>query len=157
MGLLILSLQQVLSIYVHKYFELLDIFILFFILILFIEQNEKIIKWLFIAGFVLGILKGVMISQRLGIASFFYMILAYNYTFYKGITKKNIQFILFILIAFVAKFVIYIALAFIFKDNNLLQFLLSLYFLQQIAFTTLFGIVVGMPVYWLINRIRSNV
>lgn len=156
-GVILLSIQQALSTYVHKYFELIDIFILFFILILFTERNEDLLKWLFITGFILGIAKGMIISQKLGIASFFYMVFAYHYAFYKSISKTSMQLVLFSLLAFVYKFVVYIILAFIFKDDDLMYFLLSKQFLQQIAFTVVFIIGVGIPTYWIINRIRRDV
>lgn len=141
---LTLAFQQVLVTYVHSYAMFSDIILCIIILYLF---NLDIVytKWLFIIAFTIGIIQAVWLSQRLGIASTYYLLLTIPYKMFKNILGGNIQLLLCVSLALIIKFLLYGILGYIFRDEMIIGFIFGREFLYQCAATLLLTLVVFFP------------
>lgn len=151
---IIIGLQSVATVYIHPLVAYPDLLICLFILFLFYGQDEML-HVLFVLGFIIGIIQGVWLHQRIGIAAFYYMLLTYNYEFYKNFVRNNIQLIIIAIIALIFKFIVYLVLAFIYREQVLLNFLFSIESLYHAALSLAVVIVIGCPVNTII-RSKKN-
>lgn len=151
LALVIFSIEQALAFYVHPMFSMADVLTLYLLLVLFCV-NVEVGKWLFVVGYIIGIIEAAWLGQRLGVGATYYMCMTFPIFMYKNMLNGFLQFFIMLLVAMLAKAIIYGLLSWIFFDMTLLSFLFSREFLYHLGITLLIALLFAIPIHILLRR-----
>ncbi len=148
-GILLLSIQQVLSLQVHSAFSLPDVLYIYILLLLYFNEEQN--PWIFIAAFVLSLIQEYNSGQIIGITSLYFLLFSYFYSRISNLFSYNTFFIVIAVSSYIAWICFEILMHFI------LGFPLPVYFFS-VTMLIKFGIniIIIMVFYFFLSVVLSK-
>ena len=113
-GIVLLSVQQVLSLQIHSLFSFPDVLFIYVLLLIYFDEEQS--SWVFISAFLLSLIQEYNAGQIIGITSLFFLFLSYFYSRISNLFFHNTFFIFFVILSYIAwigfEFIMYYVLSF---------------------------------------------
>lgn len=151
-GLLLITFQNILAVYVHAWISLPDIITITIFLYLF-HSDQYVKKWFFITAFAVGLIQSAWSADMLGIVSMYYLFLALFHAIYNNVVGNNLQLLICVVLAMIFKGILFTFIAFVLNIRELLAFVYSMDYVYQGVAT----LVVTCTIGFIINTVMLTI